>query len=401
MIRIDLDGVENYKELSSAANDYTKDAKDKISKAASELQGVVLPVGSLSKRNSEYTYEALEAKKNKIVEALNNLSKNFDNLMTDLADINTSCDSFINEVELDEGEITGLLGDYSDSEFREGLVDNAKTTNDVNSFRPGDCDYYINKDGVTLSMEPWPTKNGDIITLSEDSYVKKLYTVDTNAGKYTAILCEYKGNMVTGFVPDKYLSETYNNFYNGKSHSNINETFDAADGYAISSNGGFRLRRYPTLSDGTESQVINEVPDGTRVKIVGVWQNGEQEAETWYLVSYTKAVTKDGKTRKYNFTGFANADYLKTSSDDHKAYTDIEDVMPVVTKTDAQASIMDEPLGSKIPANTELTVIASDDGFYEVTWNDNGSIKYAWIDKEFVSQVVPDSLSNMGDAEGY
>ena len=28
MIRIDLDGVENYKELSSAANDYTKDAKD-------------------------------------------------------------------------------------------------------------------------------------------------------------------------------------------------------------------------------------------------------------------------------------------------------------------------------------------------------------------------------------
>ena len=294
MIRIDLDGIENDKELSTTAHESIKDAKDKMASAATALQDVVLPNYLLSKRNSEYTYDALDAKRNKIVAAINKLAKTFDGLITDLEDIDTSCDSFISDVEADEGEIMNLLGSYSDSEFREMLADNSRTTNDVTSFRFGDCDYYVNREGITLSMEPWSSQNGDIITLQEDAYVKKLYTVETAAGDYTAILCEYDGKMVTGFVPSKFLSETYNNFYNGESHSNIEETFDYACGYAISTNGGFRLRRYPTLSDGTESQVINEVPDGTRVKVVGVWQNGEQEAETWYLVSYTKTVTKDG-----------------------------------------------------------------------------------------------------------
>ena len=399
MIRIDLDGIENYKELSTTAHEYLKDAKEKIAKSATALQDVVLPHHLLSKRNAAYTYDALDAKRNNIVAAINKLAKTFDNLIVDLTDIDTSCDSFISDVEADEGEIMGLLGDYSDSEFREALADNSRTTNDVTSFRPGDCDYYVNKDGITLSMEPWPTRNGDIITLSEDTYVKKLYTVETTTGNYTAVLCEYNGHMVTGFVPDKFLSQTYNNFYNGESHSNIEETFDSAGGYAISTNGGFRLRRYPTLSDGTESQVINEVPDGTRVKIVGVWQNGEQEAENWYLLSYTKTVTKDGKTKKYNFTGFANAEYLQTMNKNHETYERIEDVLPVVTKTDSPAVILDEPTGAKIPANTQLTIIDSNDEAYEVTWMDNGTKKYAWVDKSFVEQVIPESLSNMGDAE--
>ena len=401
MIRIDLDGIENYKELSTTAHESIKDAKDKMASAATALQDVVLPYHLLSKRNSEYTYDALDVKRNKIVAAINKLAKTFDGLITDLEDIDKDCDSFIDDVEADEGEIMGLLGSYSDSEFREMLADNSRTTNDVTSFRPGDCDYYVNREGITLSMEPWPTQNGDIISLQEDAHVKKLYTVKTAAGDYTAILCEYDGKMVTGFVPSKFLSETYNNFNNGESHSNIEETFDYADGYAISTNGGFRLRRYPTLSDGTESQVINEVPDGTRVKVVGVWQNGEQEAETWYLVSYTKTVTKDGKTRKYNFTGFANAEYLKTTNNNHETYERIEDVLPVVTKTDSPAVILDEPTGSTIPANTELTVIDSNDEAYEVTWNDNGTRKLAWVDKSFVEQRMPESLSNMGDAEGY
>ena len=412
MLKIDLDGIDSYKDSVTKAIDYLTSAKEKLTLAATKMNNRGIGSDALSVHNSSYNYDAMERKRENIVSSINAKVTKIDEVISSLDSINLLCDLFISDVEADTDSITSILGVYADPNFNVIETEDFVRTNDILTFDPMNCDYYINKDKVKIYFQI-PNNNDKqqeekykIRDVGNHSYVKLLYHCHnknelSNENDYSVILCKINNDYRIGYVKNNDIS-MINKDSNGKllSPSNLEDSFDQSGGYGIVSNKGENLtvRPYPNSDQGSYTDSIHssghtyvtEIPDGTVVKIEGYWRNEEQDDRLSYLVSFSNG--------NGNFMGFVDGKKLKTGRNGI-SFDSVNDVLPVKANKDTNLYCIDG-VTRVAKTGTVLNYQSEIDDAYLCEYRDEtGNVGVAWINKNDSERIIPDSLSKMNNLD--
>ena len=404
MIKIDLDGIENYKILASSAKEYLTSTREEIFLIAQNMKNITIDGDSLSQNNPSYTAAALEKKKADIVSDIYSKVHEIDNIITSLSDIDLSCDKYIEDVTSDEDELLKILGVYGDPEAGFEVIDYS-VTDDILTFDPANCDYYI-KNGTKIYFQiPYdkPTEEKyKIRDVEGGTYVKYLFRCngefeDSHENDYSVVLCKVGKSYRIGYISTDDLTPVETD---GEGHiisrSNLDDVIEESSGYGIIKNpNDVTVRPFPNSDQGEKTEAkhssgityVTKIPYGTPVKIVGQWRNDEQDTRMSYLVSFSN--------ESGNFMGFVDAKDLSVSKDG-KDYTKGQDLFPVVTNGTANL-ICDNNEKRTVPSGTSFRYEGEIDDFYHGTFVENGEIRNAWVPKNASERVMPSSFAKMDD----
>ena len=324
MIKIDLDGINSYKTIVASAKDFLKSTKDTLISTAQNLKGISIDSESLSQNNPSYTAQALETKKASIVSDIYSKVNEIDNIISSLDKINTLCDSYISDVESDEEELLKILGIYGDETYNFLHVEDYTVTDDILTFDPANCDYYINKRTKIFFQIPNDKQTEEkykIRDIDSGSCVKCLFSgynadEENNENNYSVVLCKIGKDYRIGYVNKGDLSPiTIDAQGNTTSKNNLDDDIVPSSGYGVIKNKeNVTIKPFPNSNQGEHTEAIHssaasyvtDIPYGTSVKIIGEWRNEEQDVRSSYLVSFT---TDNG-----NFMGFVDGKDLEIST---------------------------------------------------------------------------------------
>lgn len=396
MLKINLDDIESYKGFAVKAKGALRSAKNSLTSAASLMESRGFDSESLSVHNSEYNYAAMDKRRKDIVTKITSQISQIDTLISLLDGIDLDCDSYCEDVENDEDEIIKLLGYYISDDYGKIEIEEFVRNDDILTFDPINCDYYVNKDGVKIYVNIPYGKTGQerykILDVENGSYVKKLYDYND---KYSVVLLKNNkdGRIRIGYIENDDMHPTFSSKDGEKGDSNLQDRFVPSSGYGIVKNDKVVVRPYPNSDQGEDTSskyhsrdtFMAELKSGTRVKVVGEWLGEEQDSRKSYLVAFNSDAG--------NFMGFVNGDDLETGVGNHSY--NINDVTPVVTNKETTLNCIDN-IRRVAPPGSEFKYYDSNEGGIIVSFNENGEDILAYVNPDDVDMIVPDSLSKIG-----